>query len=88
MILMVCSFNMERILYTLPQLIYCFLNKSNTNALQEDFKLTYVVHGFYLQKLLLEALLQGHILDIPNHDAPTGLYSIFNLPTPAGTNIT
>ena len=40
-------------------------------ALQADCDLTYVGHNLYLPTSFYQYLLQGHILTIPLHDAPT-----------------
>ena len=57
----------------LPHSIHHFLNTHNTTALQARCALTYSGHNLYLPTSFSQALLQGHILYIPNPDSPTVL---------------
>ena len=53
--------------------IHCFLNSRNTTALQANCSLTYAGNNIYLPTSFCQALLQGHILAIPDPDVPAGL---------------
>ena len=53
--------------------IHHFLNLRNATVLQKDCALTYTGKNIYLPKSLWQALLQGHSLEIPGLDAPTGI---------------
>ena len=72
-ILAASATNRTSILTSPPPTIHRFLNVRNAAALQTDFSLTYTMNNFYLPTSLCLDLLQGHILDIPDPDAPTGL---------------
>ena len=50
-----------------------FLNTRNATALQADCSLTYTGNNIYIPTSFCQALLQGHILAIPELDAPKGL---------------
>ena len=63
-----------------PPNIHRFLNARNATALQADFSLTYAGNNIYLPTSFCQALLQGHILSIPDPDAPTGLLSLLTPP--------
>ena len=54
-----------------PSSIHCYLNTRKEMSLQSDCDLTYVGHNLYLPTSFYQYLLQGHILTIPLHDAPT-----------------
>ena len=54
---------------SLPPTIHCFLNAINVTALQDDCLLTYAGNNIYLPTSFCQALLQGHILAIPDPDA-------------------
>ena len=56
-----------------PPTIYRFLNARNATALQADCSLTYAGNNIYLPTSFCQALLQGHILAIPDPDVPTHL---------------
>ena len=56
----------------------------NATALQADFLLTYTGNNIYLLTSFCQALLQGHILAIPDPDAPTGLLPLLTAPSSAG----
>ena len=68
-----------------PPTIHRFLNARNLTALQADFSLTYAGNNIYLPTSFCQALLQGHILAIPDSDAPTGLLPLLTPPSSAGT---
>ena len=53
-----------------PPTIHRFLNARNATALQADCSLTYAGNNLYLPTSFCQALLQGHILAIPDPDAP------------------
>ena len=63
-----------------PPTIYRFLNERNVTALQTDFSLTYAGNNIHLPTSFCQALLQGHILAIPDPDAPTGLPPLLTPP--------
>ena len=67
-----------------PPTIHRFLNARNVTALQADCYLTYARDNIYLPTSLCQALLQGHILEIPYLDAPTVLSPLLTLPSSAG----
>ena len=67
-----------------PPNIHRFLNARNTTALQADCSLTYADNNIYLPTSFCQALLQGHILAIPDPDAPTGLSPLLTPPYSAG----
>ena len=54
-----------------PPTIHRFLNAKNVTALQADCYLTYAGKNIYSPTSLCHALLQGHILAIPDPDVPT-----------------
>ena len=60
--------------------IHRFLNTRNAMALQVDFSLTYAGNNIYLPTSFCQALLQGHILDILDPDALTGLSPLLTPP--------
>ena len=64
-----------------PSSIHCYLDMRKAVALQADFDLTYVGHNLYLPTSFYQDLLQGHILTIPLHDAPTQIPPLFNPPS-------
>ena len=68
----------------LSQSLHQFLNARNATALQADCALTYAGQNLYLLMYFLQALLQGHILVIPDLDAPAGLPPLLTLPSSAG----
>ena len=68
----------------LPPTIHRFLNARNATALQADCSLTYAGKNLYLPTSLCQALLQGHILVIPDPDVPTGLLPLLTPPSSAG----
>ena len=53
-------------------------------ALQADCSLTYAGNNIYIPTYFCQALLQGHILAIPDPDVPTGLSPILTPPSSAG----
>ena len=53
-------------------------------ALQADCSLTYAGNNIYLPTYFCQALLQGHTLEIPEPDAPTGLSPLLNPPSSVG----
>ena len=61
-----------------------FLNVRNATALQSDFLLTYAGRNIYLPNSFFQDLLQGHILAIPDPDAPTGIVPLLTPPSSAG----
>ena len=67
-----------------PPTIHRFLNARNATALQADFSLNYVGNNIYLPTSFCQALLQGHILAIPDPDVPTGLLPLLTPPSYAG----
>ena len=67
-----------------PPTIHRFLNKRNVTALQADCSLTYAGNNIYLPPSFCQALLQGHILTIPDPDAPTGISPLLTSPSSAG----
>ena len=67
-----------------PPTIHRFLNARNATALQADCSLTYAGNNIYIPTSFCQALLQGHILAIPDPDAPTGLSPIFTPTSSAG----
>ena len=67
-----------------PHIIHRFLNARNATALQADFSLTYAGNNIYLPTYFCQALLQGHILSIPDPDAPTGLSNLLTPPSSVG----
>ena len=54
-----------------PPNIHRFLNARNATSLQADYSLTYAGNNIYLPTYFCQALLQGHILTIPDPDVPT-----------------
>ena len=72
--------NSLTIQYTPALSIQRFLNGCNAIAIQEDFDLTYAGHKLYLPISLFQSLLQGHTLEIPNPNSPTGLSSLLTSP--------
>ena len=56
-----------------PPTIHRFLNARNATALQADCDPTYAGNNIYLPTSFCQALFKGHILTIPDPDAPTGL---------------
>ena len=72
--------NCINILSVPPKYIHLFLNARNTTALQADYALTYAGHNPYLPTSFLQALLQGHILEIPDLGAPTGMSPLLTPP--------
>ena len=64
--------------------IHRFLNARNATAIQADCSLTYAGNNIYLTTSFCQDLLQGHILDIPYPDAPTGLSPLLTPPSSAG----
>ena len=67
-----------------PPTIHRFLNSRNATALQADCSLPYVDNNIYLPTSFCQALLQGHILVIPDPDTPTGLSPLLTPPSSAG----
>ena len=73
---------------SLPPIIHRFLNVRNATGLQEDFSLTYTGNNIYLTTSFCQALLQGHILAIPDPDTPPELFPLLTPPSfsvPANT---
>ena len=68
---------------SLPPTIHRFLNARNVTALQANCSLIYAGNNIYLPTYFFQALLQGHILAIPDPDAPTGLSSLLTPPSSA-----
>ena len=68
-----------------PPILRRFLNKRNKTSLQDDCSLTYAGNNLYLPTYFFQALLQGHILEIPDLDAPTGLSPIITPPSSVGS---
>ena len=64
--------------------IHRFLNARNATALQADCSLTYAGNTIYLLTSFCQALLQGHILAIPDLDAPTGISPLITPPSSVG----
>ena len=67
-----------------PPTIHHFLNKRNSTTLQAHFSLTYEGNNIYLPTYFFQALLQGHILAIPDPDASTGLLPLLTPPSSVG----
>ena len=67
-----------------PPTIHRFLNARNATDLQADCSLTYAGENIYLTASFFQALLQGHILAIPDPDAPTGLLPLLTPTSSAG----
>ena len=67
-----------------PPTIHRFLNATNATSLQADCSLTYAGNNLYLPSSFCQALLQGHILAIPDPDAPTGLLPLLTPPSSTG----
>ena len=61
-----------------------FLNVRNATTLQADWYLTYAGNKIYLPTSFCQALLQGHILAIPDPDTPTGLSTLLTPPSSTG----
>ena len=72
------------ILTSLPPTIHLFLNARNATALQAGYSLTYAVNNIYIPTSLCQALLQRHIMVIPDPDVPTGLSPLLTPPSSAG----
>ena len=72
------------ILTFLPPTIHRFLNARNSTALQANCSLIYAGNNIYLPTSFCWALLQGHILAIPDPDAPTGFLPLLTPPYSAG----
>ena len=64
-----------------PSSIHCYLNTRKEMSLQSDCDLTYVGHNLYLPTSFYQDLLQGNILTIPLHNAPTQIPPLFNPPS-------
>ena len=67
-----------------PSTIHHFLNARNATALQSYCLLTYAGNNIYLPTSFCQAVLQGHILAIPDAYAPTGLSPLLTPPSSAG----
>ena len=67
-----------------PPTIHRFFNARNVTALQADCSLTYAGNNIYLPTSFFHALLQGHIMVIPDPDVPTGLSPLLTPPYYAG----
>ena len=67
-----------------PPTIHRFLNARNATALQADCSLTYAGNNIYLPTSFCQALLQGHILAIPDPDAPTVILPLLTPPSSVG----
>ena len=63
-----------------PPTIHRFLNAMNATSLQANWYLTYAGNNIYLPTSLCQALFQGHILAIPDPDAPTVLSPLLTPP--------
>ena len=72
------------ILLAPPPSIHVSLNIRNVTLLQADFTLTYMELNLYLPTSFCQSLLQGHILEIPDHDDPTGPSPFLTTPSSAG----
>ena len=57
-----------------PPTIHYFLKVRDETALQANCSLIYAGNNIYLPTSFYQALLQGHILAIPDLDAPTGIF--------------
>ena len=64
--------------------LHRFLNTRNATALQAGYALTYAGNNLYLPTSFWKALLQGHILVIPDPDVPTELSPLLTPPSSAG----
>ena len=69
---------------SLTPTIHRFLNTRNATAIQADFFLTYAGNNIYLPTSLFQALIQGHILVIPDPDASMGLSPLLTPQSLAG----
>ena len=67
-----------------PPTIHRFLNARNVMSLHADYSLTYAGNKIYLPTYFCQALLQGHILAIPDPDVPTGLLPFLTPPYSEG----
>ena len=67
-----------------PPNIHRFLNARNATDLQADCSLTYAGNNIYLPTSFCQALLQGHILAIPDPDTPMGLSPLLTPSSSAG----
>ena len=56
-----------------PPILHRFLNARKTISFQDDCALTYTGNNIYLPTSFCQYLLQGHILEIIDLDAPKGL---------------
>ena len=64
--------------------IHRLLNARNSTALQADCSLTYTGNDIYFPTSFYHALLQGHILSIPDPDMITGLSPLLTPPSSLG----
>ena len=84
-VILAASANTRTSIPTLPPpTIHHFLNARNATALQADCSLTLAGNNIYIPAFFFQALLQGHILVIPDPDAPTGLSPLLTPPFSAG----
>ena len=67
-----------------PPTLHRFLNVRNATALQADCALTYAGDILYLSTSFCQDLLQGHLLAIPDPDAPARLSPLLTPPPSAG----
>ena len=67
-----------------PLSIYLFLDACNATTLQADCTLTYLGNNIFLPTAFFQDLLQGHILAIPDPDAPTSMSPMITPPSSAG----
>ena len=67
-----------------PSILHRFLNVQNSTALQVDCALTYIGQKLDLPTSFFQALLQGHIMAIPDTDALKGLLPFLTPPSSAG----
>ena len=67
-----------------PPTLHCLLNVRNATDFQDNCTLTYTGNNLYLTTSFYQALLQGHILAIPEPDVPMGLLPLLNPPSSAG----
>ena len=83
-ILAASATNVTSILTSLPPTLHRFIKVRNATALQADCALTYAGNIIYLPTSFCQDLLQGHILVIPDPDAPTRLSALLKPPPSAG----
>ena len=79
-ILLASATNKTSIPTSQPPTLYRFLNARNAMDIQDDCTLTYSGNNLYLPTSLCQVLLYGHILDIPDPDAQTGILPLLTPP--------